>query len=373
MDFEVDFLAVGDGSKSGDAIALRFGNLSGPREQQRIVVIDGGTKDSGEKLVQLIREYYDPDGVVDLVISTHPDGDHASGLTVVLEKLDVQRLWMHQPWNHSEEIHHLFEDGRITEDSLDRRLRESLEHAHDLEIQANEKDIQIEEPFSGETNYGEHLRVLGPSREFYEELLPHFRDTPELTTEASTFMARFSQAAAAVVEAVRTVFESWTIETLADPDEDATDQAENNSSAIILLEVDGQCVLFTADAGVSALDRAADYAASIGIDLKTVQKIQIPHHGSKHNVGPTILNRIIGSKLSSSSSPGVDAKSAIVSVAVEGAPNHPAKKVLNAFKRRGAKCFKTAGKGLRWSSPGAPDRPGWKTSSSEPLHDRVEE
>ena len=30
MPYEIDFLAVGDGDSS-DAIALRFGNLSGPR------------------------------------------------------------------------------------------------------------------------------------------------------------------------------------------------------------------------------------------------------------------------------------------------------------------------------------------------------
>jgi len=49
MAWEVDFLAVGEGEKSGDAIALRWGNLSGPRTEQTIFVIDGGTQDSGER------------------------------------------------------------------------------------------------------------------------------------------------------------------------------------------------------------------------------------------------------------------------------------------------------------------------------------
>lgn len=34
MAFEVDFLAVGGGEKSGDAIAVRWGNLAGPRAEQ---------------------------------------------------------------------------------------------------------------------------------------------------------------------------------------------------------------------------------------------------------------------------------------------------------------------------------------------------
>jgi hypothetical protein len=58
MAYEVDFMAVGDGEKSGDAIALRFGNLVGPRSEQKVFVIDGGTKESGEKLVEHIQKYY---------------------------------------------------------------------------------------------------------------------------------------------------------------------------------------------------------------------------------------------------------------------------------------------------------------------------
>ena len=43
MGYEIDFIGVGQESKSGDAIAIRWGNLLGPREQQSVVVIDGGS------------------------------------------------------------------------------------------------------------------------------------------------------------------------------------------------------------------------------------------------------------------------------------------------------------------------------------------
>ena len=55
MGFEVDFLPVGDGEMSGDAITLRWGNLFGPRDHQTVVVIDGGTKQSGQNLVQHLK------------------------------------------------------------------------------------------------------------------------------------------------------------------------------------------------------------------------------------------------------------------------------------------------------------------------------
>ena len=53
---------------------------------QKIVVIDGGYQDSGKALVELIRNTYGSNRV-DLVVSTHPDNDHVSGLHVVLEEL----------------------------------------------------------------------------------------------------------------------------------------------------------------------------------------------------------------------------------------------------------------------------------------------
>ncbi len=59
MAYELDFLPIGDGERSGDAIALRFGNLAVPKQQdptqQTVVVLDGGTKESGAELVVSVR------------------------------------------------------------------------------------------------------------------------------------------------------------------------------------------------------------------------------------------------------------------------------------------------------------------------------
>src|SRR5271166_3292805 len=107
MGIEIDFLAVGDGSKSGDAIAVRFGNLHGKREEQTVITIDGGTKESGDNLVDHIKKYYGTT-VVDFAFLTHPDADHASGMSEILEKLTVKQVVMHRPWEHSDAIHHLF-------------------------------------------------------------------------------------------------------------------------------------------------------------------------------------------------------------------------------------------------------------------------
>ena len=51
---EIDFLPVGNGDKSGDAIAVRYGYPG----NYKVMVYDGGTKESGEALVEHIRKHY---------------------------------------------------------------------------------------------------------------------------------------------------------------------------------------------------------------------------------------------------------------------------------------------------------------------------
>jgi hypothetical protein len=172
MGYEIDFLAVGEGEKSGDAIALRCGNLAGPRENQTVIVIDGGTKESGERLVAHIQKYYGTNRV-DAVISTHPDADHSSGLTIVLEKMEVGRLLMHQPWNHGKEICACLDDPQ-TKSKVEERIWRALDNARALEKLASSKGIPIEEPFSDTFKF-----VLSPSKEFYEQQVANFRCMPE--------------------------------------------------------------------------------------------------------------------------------------------------------------------------------------------------
>ena len=95
--FEVDFLAVGDGERSGDAIAMRFTQPSDGRPV--VVIIDAGFQDDGEAIVSHVVNYYDTD-YVDLVVSTHPDRDHIVGLPTVLRELRVGALSVHRPGQH---------------------------------------------------------------------------------------------------------------------------------------------------------------------------------------------------------------------------------------------------------------------------------
>lgn len=359
MGFDIDFLPAGNGEKSGDAIAFRFGDLmSGEREQQKVIVIDGGFQETGKKLVNHIRKFYQTNHV-DLVISTHPDADHVAGLKVVLEEMSAETLWMHQPWNHSSEIRKSFTDGRVTDQSIHERLQKSLEQACDLEGLAKKKGVEIIEPFSGVTAFG-RLSVIGPSKDYYENLLCSFREMPQekqpsLMEKAGTFAS----------EMVKKIAERFDYETL---DDEGETSPQNNSSVILLAAMEEHNLLFTADAGIPALTFAADYAESIYGNFPSLGFIQVPHHGSRRNVGPTILDRIIGPKQTE------EAKkmTAFVSAAEDGAPKHPAKKVTNAFRRRGAPVCVTRGQTIHHYR-NAPDREGWVTIEPLPLFSEVDE
>ena len=356
MGYEVDIIGVGQESKSGDAIAIRWGNLYGPKSEQKVVIIDGGFRETGEDVVDHIKKYYGTDSI-DAVISTHPDQDHINGLDVVLDELIVRQLWIHKPWEHNYGLASKFADERVTDFSLGERLRKSLNSVSDLVSKAQKKGIHIVEPFSGLSLYNTgELQVLGPSLDYYESLIPEFDGMPAAGDPLKSLLAAFTGPVARTIKFIST----WGRDELDDED---TTSAKNNTSVITQLTVDGHRLLFTGDAGVTALSHAADQISfySLGTALRF---IQIPHHGSRRNVGPTVLNRLIGNPVSQGQSRHIVA---IASTAKNGEPKHPRKAVINAFKHRGTKVLATRGNTIRHFYD-APARPGWTAADPEPYH-----
>lgn len=358
MDYEIDFIRVGEESRNGDAIAFRFGNLAegAPRAEQTVVVIDGGTLKSGQDLVDFIKTHYGTSRA-DIVVSSHPDADHASGLTIVMEELEVGELWMHRPWRE-EEVGQRIDIGRV----VDSALKRSLEDASAVEQIAIRKNVPMKHPFSDGIIQHPNLIVLGPSQEYYSELVEQF-------DESITQYALRVASGVTFAHLLQRVRETWNDETLSEPIEGTS--PKNNSSVVLLLHNNSQPIaLFTADAGVPALTKAADFADTLGITLANSQFIQVPHHGSRRNVGPTILNRIIGSPLAE----GQYKMKAFVSNAKNADEKHPSKRVMNAFHRRGAPVCQTSTNGnICYFSPGTCARQGYGPITHEPLYAEVEE
>lgn len=360
MGYEIDFLGVGEESKSGDAIALRYGNLHGSRDEQTVVVIDGGFQSTGSKVIDHITTCFST-SKVDLVINTHADQDHINGLETVLNELEVKELWIHQPWLHNQGLADKFKDGRVTDNSLGERLKQNLEKAWSLVKLAESKGVTIREPFTGLTDTGGGIKVLGPSIEYYESLIPDFDGMPEKATATNALESFFEKAAASI----RRFFATWGEDQI---DDEGVTSAKNNSSVITQLVVEGRRSVFTGDAGIQALEHAADQIdqCTSGADLRFMQ---IPHHGSKRNIGTTVLNRLVGEPISQGVSRNI---TAIASTAKNGEPKHPRKAVMNAFTHRGVNALATRGSGIRHYY-NAPGRDGWNSMNPEPYHFDYEE
>lgn len=357
--YEIDFLPVGNGERSGDAICMRYGTPG----NYKVLVYDGGTKESGAKLVEHIRQHYGTSHV-DYVVCSHPDGDHASGLSVVLENLTVGELWMHRPWEYSADICHYFKDGRITDESLAERLKDKMAAAYALEELALEKGIPLHEPFRGAVIGAFH--VMSPSKDWYvHTLIPDFAKSPEKKQAADVYESILKLYASAK-DAVAGIAESWGYETLR---EDVSTSAENESSVVLYGVIADRGILLTGDAGVQALSATATYAETHGVSLpNTLKFAQVPHHGSRNNVSPSVLDRLIGPK---THSPVSNTQLTTFASAAKGSETHPRKMVVNGFLRRGAAVMITKGRSLRHHHHmGA--RSGWDAVPSLPFFQEVE-
>ncbi len=369
MNCEVEFLPVGSGSKPGDAIVVRYGEVN----NWELLVIDGGNLDSGKELVSHIRKNFGYNAVVTHALVTHPDTDHASGMREVLDGVPVNNLWLHMPWQFAAAARPYFANKNWTDQGLSQELLKEYDILGDLVASALKKKIAIQQPFAG-MSIGP-FQVISPWQNVYPYFIPQFDRTPDAdqaALEAAGFwigkvpglLARLAEKAAAKVQ--KWITESWENERLKDG---GVTSATNETSVILYGDFGpGRRVLLTGDAGIWGLTLANCFARQKGLAMQDFMLVQIPHHGSRRNVGPSILNSILGPIKPNGTLPHA---TAFVS-APKGNDTHPRKMVLNAFIRRGYKVSATQGsKIVYWG--GFPARPGYGPLPTLPFATRVED
>ncbi|MCB1777032.1 MAG: MBL fold metallo-hydrolase [Candidatus Competibacteraceae bacterium] len=339
--FEIDFLDI-ESKKSGDAIPMRY-SINGI---QRIHITDGGFQATGDKLVTHINKYYGNPRYIDSIVVTHPDGDHAGGLRKLFEEYEIGELWMLRPWLYADELIGRF--SRFTSvENLVKRLREIYPNIAALEDLAVESGTVIKEPFQGQV-IGE-VHVLAPSKMRYLDLVVESEKTPEAKkAEQASLIEAMDLAVRKVANFIRS---AWGEEVF--PEEDTS--PENNMSIVQYANLCGKRILLTGDAGRAAMNEAADYSPYAGLALPGIDRIQVPHHGSRHNVSTEVLDRWLGEKLVQQPTEGTF--TAIVSAAKED-EDHPRKSVVRAFMHRGARVITTEGSDKQ-TGHNAPDREGW--------------
>lgn len=358
MGYEIDYLPVGEKpeDKNGDAIAMRFWDTT--PDDSRVITIDGGTRDSGANLVGHIKKYYGT-SKVDIALLTHPDADHASGIRDILEQMDVGALLSFIPWDHANEIMPVVQraDFRVTASSIEKQLKDAFPAAIEAIEMARKKSIEVIEPFarnaSIKLNETTQAHLLGPTYDAYlNKWLPYYDCLPTQPTRQVSLLETLLKTAE---RAVKWVTETWDKELLVDPAPDEVN-AENNSSVIFALTQGDKRFLFCGDAGVPVLADALVLGNTSGLPASGYTFLHVPHHGSRHNLGPSLLNIMFGPPKATQDS--ITTRVAFVS-ATKGDPKHPSRRITNALNRRSVKVIATDGTAKRHSSSDAPVRPGW--------------
>jgi Metallo-beta-lactamase superfamily len=367
MKCEIEFLAVGSGPKPGDAIIVRYGEPA----NYRVMLIDGGTAETGDTIVTHLKTHFGKDATLEHAVLTHSDADHTSGLRTVLKEIPVANLWIHIPWLLAREAVHLFKDKRWTPDGLSSAIEKEYDIISEIVGLAFNARCKVDYPFAGRTIGPFH--VLSPTKYAYQYLLPQFDKTPDPNQEAieAALMWLGKQTVISrIVDSARAKVQSWTTEKWATERlRDGGQTGASNESSVILYGgfEDGRRVLLTGDAGVNGLTWAADYADSIGLPMQQFSFVQIPHHGSRRNVGPTILNRVLGPVQTE----GSESRFAAFVSAPADDETHPRNIVLNAFIRRGGRIIATQGSN-KIHYGGFPKRKGYGDVTPLPFSTTVE-
>jgi beta-lactamase superfamily II metal-dependent hydrolase len=369
MNCEIEFLPVGDGCKPGDGIVVRYGDANG----WELMVIDAGNLDCGKAIVSHVQNAFGNDAVISHAVVTHPDADHASGMREVLAGLPVTNLWLHLPWQFAAAARPYFANKNWTDQGLAQELRSEYGIIGELVDLAAENKISVYQPFAG-MSIGP-FRVLSPFQNLYPYFLAQFDRTPDPDQAALEqagfwigkppgFLASIFDKAAAKVQ--KWTMETWDKELLKDG---GITSASNETSVVLYGDFGpGRRVLLTSDAGTWGLTMASCFANNNALALQDFMFVQIPHHGSRRNVGPTTLNNILGPIRAS----GTAAHSCAFVSAPKEDDTHPRKMVLNAFTRRGYKVSATQGKKIVFWG-GFPARPGYGPLDALPFAAQVED
>lgn len=282
--YEIRFFSVGETKKGGDAIFIR---LYDENDNVVVILIDGGYQATGQKIIDYMRSL-DLD-TINLMVNTHPDLDHISGLITIMDssEIKVEKLLYNRPWRDHNITADLFADGRITDKSLNKRLTESFKKAYELEQSAKRKQkvsgkmCEIIHPVVG-NNYFDCFYILGPTAEHYRAHLLASDKTP----------TNYSNKDNEPYHPKRLIWHKFLGSFIPWIKGEKTSDI-NETSVISFLQLPDSNFLFTGDIGKKGLSEAVEYLYGTRPLMNyKVSHLQLPHHGSRKNISPKLIEQI---------------------------------------------------------------------------------
>jgi hypothetical protein len=295
------------------------------------------------------------------MVLSHADNDHAVGLVGVMQHFKVKNLWMNRPWLYADQVIDSFH-GNFSLEGLIQDMRDRHSYLVELEELAVAQGTIVHQVFQG-AQIGP-FKVLSPEKQRYISAIPDLDKTPTSYAKDESFGGLLTGVRTLVEKAKTWLEETWHLETLSE--NPGPTSVSNETSIVQYGQLGDKLVMLTADAGPTALKEAVAYALKIGMN-KIPDMIQVPHHGSRRNVTPSVLDALLGGKVAQ----GQEYGKAYCSIGKEE-KDYPRGQVKNAFTRRGYPVRVTRGKPIYYFGDGAQMRPGWVPIMPEPFATEVE-
>jgi len=268
----------------GDALWIEYGEATAPR----CVLIDGGpsSKVTAEALRRRLKDrVVDLGGVLELMVVTHIDADHITGILGLLEDTEVSidpgDVWFNG-WEH------------LPTDVL------GAKQAENLSSQILRRKLPWNEAFGGKAAAipdkgklpevilpgGLKLTLLSPGRQQLAELRPVWEDEVKAAGLVPGFGVEEPPPQPDVLGD-----DKLDPEALAEERFEEDDSEANGASIALVAEFDGRSVVLTGDAhgGVLAagLRRLSEQGGS---DRVSVDAFKVPHHASRFNLSREVLD-----------------------------------------------------------------------------------
>ena len=288
-DYHIEMLSVG----AADAFILY---VIDKQNNEHLILIDAGNYKDGDKIINHIRKYYN-NPVIDLAIVTHCDDDHYGGFVRMLEKLSngdrdaitIRQFWVNDPGKNHIDVNDVkYVNSRPVVNNRAREIYNCrdlnlLELIDSLRIPRTEKFAESISngyglpPIIRPDSHFTFLYIIGPTKAYYEELIPKFRD--DLKYKESDNMYN---------ESADIATNDSLSPTLDAADDDSS--AHNQSSMIILFQPqENKKYLFMGDAGRDAFNHILTPHKSL---IEKIPWLKVPHHGSKHNLDSGMIKWI---------------------------------------------------------------------------------
>lgn len=273
----------------GDCLLFQFENNE---KEFRHILVDGGNRTKIEfnklkkNIIEILKE--GDDGNIDLLVVTHSDDDHISGVLKMLADHElnqkIKKIWFNSEKNINDYFKTNFTGSQKYEilESTKGISKSSRNQDHDLyQLLKNDKRWSEEVIIAGKEELIENLKitVLSPSIEklrILNEYWPKMPLTGERKIEKSSSKKGFDHDLS---------YENF-LNNLYKFEEDTAEV--NGSSVALLLEWETKKILLLSDAHPSVIVESLN-KINEGKRIK-IDALKVSHHGSRKNTNDELLN-----------------------------------------------------------------------------------